>query len=71
MIAVCLIMIVKTFPFLIAVSTKKCGVNVEKHEFRFLYGIDDFTKFAGNLVQLTQCIFIHAVKKARQGRLGR
>ena len=30
MIAVCLIMIVGTFPFLIPVGTKKCGIKIKK-----------------------------------------
>ena len=34
-----------------------------KHEFRFLYGIDGFMGFTGDLVQPVGRIFIHAVKK--------
>lgn len=62
MIDMSLIMVVEAFTFLISIGIKKNRVNIKKHEFQFLCKINDFTMFTGNLIELTECIFIHTVK---------
>ncbi len=58
----CLIMEVEAFPFLIAVSAKQSAVQVQKHMFRTLYGIDDIPETFINIIKLHEGIFVHTVK---------
>lgn len=70
MVTVLLIMVIEAYPFLTAISVRKRGINIKKHEFRFLDGINRFAHGMGNAIKLLQCVRVHTVIKPGQGRLG-
>jgi hypothetical protein len=61
MVSMSLIVEVKSFAFLIHIGVKKCGINIKKHVLGALDGINNPAEFTGDLIQLFQCISIHAV----------
>lgn len=55
-----LILINESFPFLISIGVKKCGINIKEHAFWLFNGIDDIAEQPGYEIKLGQCAFIHA-----------
>ena len=69
MIAMCLIMDVKTFPFLTAIGIQQGRIQIKQHKFRLLDRIDDLPHCRVDLVELGKGIIIHSVPEAGQRRL--
>lgn len=59
----CLIMEVESFSFLMPIGIKKCGINIKKHKTRFFDGINNFSEFTNDSIELLQCILIHTIEE--------
>lgn len=66
MIAMCLIMVIKSFALLFPISRKQRSVDIEKHELRLFDGIYFFAELTHDIIKLPERTLVHAVKEPGQ-----
>ncbi len=60
----CLVMVVKAFSFLMAISIQQGRIKVKKYRFRIIDRLNDLTHFSVDIVKLDKRIFIHSVPES-------
>ncbi len=61
MIAVCLVMVVEPFAFLLPIGGQQGGVQVKEHVFGVSDGVYDLAHPFFDLIELCQGILVHAI----------